>query len=73
MKVKLRRAASRDSFRFNGPPVRRSFNKGGTSHGSESHSRSDRFLFVRCEIERKNGPGSGSCADSWYFASWLPA
>ena len=29
--------------------------------------------FVRCEIQRKNAPGSGSCADSWYFASELPA
>ena len=33
----------------------------------------DQSLFISCEIERKNAPGSGSYADSWYYASELPA
>src|ERR1700757_810109 len=33
----------------------------------------DQSSSVRCEIEHKNAPGSGSCADSWYFASGLRA
>src|SRR5947207_10507296 len=27
------------------------------------------LLLIRCVIVRKNAPNSGSCADSWYFAS----
>src|SRR5215472_5360500 len=47
--------------------VRRLVGAGGTWR------QPDRSLFVSCEIERKNAPGSGSFADSSYFASGLPA
>gem|GEM_PF-3389628 len=40
---------------------------------NESPDDSHLSLFVMCEIERKNEPGSGSCADSWYFVFGLRA